>query len=247
MKQTELIMGMPITVALDDSAADTGLISEILAYFRQIDETFSTYKPDSVVSRLDRGELELAECSAEVQAVFEGCEAAKQRTRGYFDINHHGHLDPSGYVKGYAIEQAAHLVGSRSVTNFFIEAGGDAQISGHGEDGRPWRVGIKHPHEPGSFAKVLRLTNCAIATSGIYERGHHIYNPHTGLAVHDLVSLSVIGPSILEADVLATAAFAMGPEAGLRFLVTAGLEAYAITKTGQTLSTAGFSRYEAKN
>ncbi len=244
MRQIEQIMGMPITVEIvGDQGRMESAFEAVFSHFRQIDAVYSPYKSDSVVSRLDRGEMDIGDCSREVQEVFAACALAKQRSGGYFDIFHQGHTDPSGYVKGWSIGQAASLLRDRDCKDFFIEAGGDVQVSGHNREGLPWRVGLKHPKQQGKFAKVVRLVDAAIATSGSYERGQHIYNPHTGVAVDDPISLSVIGRDITEADVLATTAFAMGPTAGLKFVASAGLEGYAVCSNLEVLATPGFSSY----
>jgi thiamine biosynthesis lipoprotein len=95
--------------------------------------------------------------------------------------------------------------GARS---FFIDAGGDVLARG-GREGGPWRIGIRHPREKDQVACVLAATDLAVATSGVYEKGEHIVDPHTGTSAHELLSLTVTGPDIVEADVLATAAFAI--------------------------------------
>lgn len=248
MRQTQLIMGMPIIVELvGEAARESELINAVFDYFRLVDADFSTYKPSSYVSRINQGRLVLADCPPEVQEVFAACEVAKKQTRGYFNISHNGSLDPSGYVKGWAIESAADIMRSAGARNFMIEAGGDAQTSGHNKDGAPWRVGIRHPVETDKFAKTLLLSGQAIATSGTYERGSHIYNPYTGKVAEELVSLSVVGPSIARADVLATAAFAMGARTGMEFLVESGLEAYAITSELTAFATPGLNQYLASD
>lgn len=245
MKQTHLIMGMPITVEIE--TMDASVFDAVFEHFREIDRLFSTYKPTSEISRLNRGDLALEDCSIEVQKVIEACDQFKRSTMGYFDIYQLDRIDPSGYVKGWAISQAAKLVMARGITNYYIDAGGDIQTGGHNAKAQPWRIGIKHPHKPGKFAKVVELSNAAIATSGTYERGHHIYNPLTGKAVTEIESLSVIGPDILTADVVATAAFAMGTATGLEFVMRQKLEGYLITVGGQTYATPGFSRYAVPN
>jgi thiamine biosynthesis lipoprotein len=204
-------MGMPVRVGGDVDP------EPVLAWLRWVDATFSTYRPDSEISRLDRGDLALADAHPLVREVLERCEALRAETEGYFDVRAAGRLDPSGYVKGWAVERAA----ARADGNrFFIDAGGDVAMRGG-----PWRVGIRHPLERRRVAAVIEVTAAAVATSGTYERGAHVLDPHTGLPPCGVQSVSVVGPDLGTADAYATAAFAMG-EAGPRW--TAGLAAMTI-------------------
>lgn len=242
MRQTELIMGMPITVEV--IGGTDAILRSVFDHFRHVDAVFSTYKPSSEISRFNRGELLKDDLSEEVTAVLSECDRYKRDTQGFFDIARpDGGTDPSGLVKGWSINDAAHLISKAGFKNFFVSAGGDVQTGGHNSDSEPWRIGITNPFEPTKFAKQVALSGQAIATSGTYERGPHIYNPHTGEPATEVVSLSVIGPHIYETDVLATAAFVMG-KPGLEFLQGRGYEACMIS-TNQTVAlTPGFKRFE---
>jgi FAD:protein FMN transferase len=237
-------MGMPITIYLTGGGnRPEAILDSVFQHFKRVDEVYSPFKPNSQISRLNSASVELSAVSSEIKEVLLACETAKQSTNGFFDVWRDGRLDPSGYVKGWAIDGAAKIIQSQGIHDFFVDAGGDIQAGGRNDNGALWRVGIKHPERPGKFVKVICLQDQAIATSGTYERGKHIFNPHTGLSIEDPVSLSVIGKNIIEVDVLATAAFAMGPEAGLKFVADLGFEGLAITKHGQVLMTDGFERY----
>ncbi len=241
-------MGMPITLTLVKVDDDTGvdLIKQSFDYFRYVDRVFSTYKPDSQISLINSGELSPADALPVVREVLELCAQMKSATDGYFDITRKGQIDPSGLVKGWAIYNAAKMLDEAGVQNYCIEAGGDLQVKGLNEAGKPWRVGIRNPSNKSEIVKVLELSGGAVATSGNYERGEHIYNPHTGRAATQLLSLSVIGPNIYEADVYATAAFAMN-EAGPGFIASLGLECYALERGGEAVLTPGLREYEAKD
>ncbi|HAL27599.1 MAG TPA: hypothetical protein DCP25_12830, partial [Chloroflexi bacterium] len=127
--------------------------------------------------------------------------------------------------------------------NYFVDAGGDVQTRGWSEPWIPWRVGIRHPVEKDKVTRVIRATGLAVATSGTYEKGAHILDPHTGHPATELLSMTVVGPDILEADVYATAAFAMGRR-GLDFIERLpGVEAYAIGPDLVASWTAGFDAY----
>jgi thiamine biosynthesis lipoprotein len=243
MKVAQNIMGMPITVEVLGGRDLDAAVSEVFDLFRAVDETFSTYKPGSEISRLNRGELSLAEASLQVKEVLAECEHLKRETSGYFDITRAGQIDPSGYVKGWAIYRAARLLDSRHITRYCLNAGGDMQLRGEGPANGPWVIGIANPFEPAKLAKKLYLTNVAVATSGSYERGQHIYNPQSGQLVTDPVSLTVVGATIDRVDAFATAAFCMG-KAALPFLLQHGCEAMLVSAAGNVTLTPGFRRFE---
>jgi thiamine biosynthesis lipoprotein len=177
------------------------------------------------------------------------CEETKKQTNGYFDISKDGKLDPSGLVKGWAIYNAAEMLKSVGFKNYYVEAGGDVQVSGKNEQGQAWQVGIKNPFNQKEIVKVVRLNQDeGIATSGSYIRGQHIYNPKNPAdELADIVSLTVIGSNVYEADRFATPAFAMGKE-GIYFLEQLpGLEAYTIDKNGMATMTSNLEKYIKRN
>lgn len=238
-------MGMPITIAIADATAAEAAIEDTFAYFRAVDKRYSTYKPDSEISQINRG-LPRSKWSAEMRDVLKRCEQTKQQTNGYFDIEHKGKLDPSGLVKGWAINNAAQRLHERHIEDFYIEAGGDIQVHGLDETGEPWRIGIRNPFTIDEIVKVVTASSEGIATSGTYIRGQHIYDPHTpDKPIHTVKSLTVIGPNIYDADRFATAAFAMG-EDGISFIESLpGYEGYMINNRKIATFTSGFERYVA--
>ncbi len=244
MKQTRLIMGMPITVEVVGDAS-THDFKAVFNYFRAVDHRYSTYKPASEISRINTGQLGAA-WSDEMAHVLELCEETKRDTNGYFDIRRGNTLDPSGLVKGWSISNAAVLLRKRGHRSFYIEAGGDIQTEGKNEDGEPWRVGIRNPFQIDEVVKIIQLSGSAVATSGTYIRGEHIYNPHDGYKpATAIASLSVVGPSIYDADRFATAAFAMGRQ-GIHFIESLpDLEGYMIDTEGMATMTSYFDRYIA--
>jgi thiamine biosynthesis lipoprotein len=173
------------------------------------------------------------------------CEQTKRQTNGYFDINHNGQLDPSGLVKGWAINNAAELLRHAGIEDFSIEAGGDIQVN-VGPGNEPWLVGIRSPFNIEEIIKTLEIRSEGVATSGTYIRGQHIYNPlNTSDDIKEVRSLTVIGSDIYEADRFATAAFAMG-RAGISFIESyPGLEGYMITEDEIATYTSGFERFVA--
>ncbi|MGH7862365.1 MAG: FAD:protein FMN transferase [Candidatus Dormibacteraceae bacterium] len=235
---------MHITIDVMDRKVRPENIDAIFAYFRRIDEKFSTYKEASEISQINNGRLQRHQYSADMKLILSLCELTRQQTNGYFEINHKGKLDPSGLVKGWSIWRAANLLRRRGFNNFYVDAGGDIQVAGSNPAGQPWTVGIRNPFDDQQIVKTLTLDGRGIATSGTACRGQHIYNPHRpDDTLDDIVSLSVIGPNVYEADRFATAAFAMGPN-GIYFIeALPGFEAYMIKRDGIATYTSGFDRY----
>lgn len=237
-------MGMPITVEVVDGAASKDLLDSAFAYFEYVDHKFSTYQEDSEISQINRGAVCLEAASEDMKAIFALADQTRDQTDGYFDMRHADAYDPSGVVKGWAVYHVSQLLSGRGARNFYIDAGGDIQTSGVNAQGQPWRVGIRNPFDPAQIVKVLSLTDCGIATSGTYIRGRHIYNPHNAAdPLTEIVSMTVIGPNICDADRFATAAFAMGRQ-GIFFIEgLPGFEGYMIDREGQATLTSGFERH----
>ncbi len=243
MKHTRLLMGMPITIEIVDETATVKDIEDIFSYFVLIDERFSTYKPESEISKINRREIQEKEYSQDMREIFLLSEQTKNETDGYFTIVHNGQIDPSGIVKGWSIFRASQILQQKGFANFYIDAGGDVQVSGKNAKGQMWKVGIRNPFDSTTIVKTLRLSEKGIATSGTYERGKHIYNPHQKDEVQNIVSITVIGPNVYEADRFATAAFAMGDK-GIYFIEKlSGFEGYMIDKDGNATMTGGFKQY----
>jgi thiamine biosynthesis lipoprotein len=243
MKQTRIIMGMPVTLEVVDPGVTRQTFEAVFAYFEYVDRKFSTYKHDSEISMINRQEITLAQSSEDMQAVFTLAEQTRQETGGYFNIDRNGLYDPSGIVKGWAIDTAAGILRQAGFDNYYVDAGGDIQVSGKNSQGQDWIVGIQNPFNPREIVKVLSVHNCGVATSGTYVRGLHIYNPkNDDQPITGIVSLTVIGPDIYEADRFATAAFAMG-SAGILFIEElAGFEGYMIDQHGLATYTSGFEK-----
>jgi thiamine biosynthesis lipoprotein len=237
-------MGMPITLEIIDSSVTESPFDDVFSYFAYVDEKFSTYKEDSEISRINRHELLLEESSEDMKTIFDLAEQTRLETDGYFNIRHNDRDDPSGVVKGWAICNAAQILRMQGFTNFYVEAGGDIQMSGMNELGQSWRVGIRNPFNLDEIVKVLCVTDCGVATSGTYVRGQHIYNPlDDHLIITDILSLTVIGSDIYEADRFATAAFAMG-KSGIDFIESLeGFEGYMIDGNKTATFTTGFGKW----
>jgi FAD:protein FMN transferase len=244
IKRTWLEMGMPVTVCIADDAGQPEDIAAVADLLAGINERFSTYRADSEVSRLNAGQLQREAVSPELDAILRLCDETRTETDGYFNIERAGGIDPSGLVKGWAIQQASDLLFARSYRNYFVDGGGDVQAVGCNNEHEPWRIGIRNPFNREQNVKVLAISDCGVATSGTAIRGPHIWDPvDDDLASSNLVSLTVIGPSVYEADRMATAAFAMG-RGGIGFIAgRPELEGYAISADGIATYTEGFDRY----
>ncbi len=236
-------MGMPITVEVLDPGVSEGNLEDVFAYFLAVDEAFSTYKASSEVSRLNRGELADDQYSDDLKIILALGEQTRHETHGYFDIWRDGLCDPSGIVKGWAVRNAARILEAAGFRDFYVDAGGDVQVCGT-KEGRPWRVGIRNPFNRDEHVTVLALSDCGVATSGTAVRGQHIYDPHDpDKALWEILSITVIGPNVCDADRFATAAFAMQRE-GIRFIeALPGFEGYMIDARARATYTSGFERY----
>jgi FAD:protein FMN transferase len=234
------LMGTVASLDLRGDGDHDAAIADIVAWLERVDATFSTYRPDSEVSRFARGEVAEADLSADGRHVLDTCRVVRERSGGAFDAEARGGYDPSAYVKGWSGQRAVDLLLGHGVTDFFLSVGGDVVVRGGAEPGGFWRVGVQHPFDRGSMAAVFGARDLAVATSGVYERGDHILDARTGEAPRGVVSVTVCGPDLGLADAYSTAAFALG-EAGPRWLATVpGYESFTITDDRRTLATPGF-------
>lgn len=213
------IMGTTMSVHILTRDAEPGLgedaAARSFAELRDIDRVFSTYREDSDIMRLRRGETTLAEVDPRVAHVAAACDEWQRTTRGRFSAGWQGWFDPTGYVKGWSVEAAARrhlapLVDQPGVVAAGINAGGDLQLfTADAADWR-WNVGIADPARPGEVVATLDIANGAVATSGTAERGHHIVDPRTGARATDVVSATVVADGLAAADVWATTAVVNG-------------------------------------
>lgn len=233
MRRVEPIMGTVFSIEADEPVPT----DDAVGWLRRVDEVFSTYRADSVVSRLGRGEIDLADCPPEVAEVLALCARARADSHGYFSATWNGRLDPTGLVKGWAIERASTTLRTAGSGRHAINGGGDVQTCGR------WRTGVAHPLFPRAYATVITGDDLAIATSGTAERGPHVADPFTGHPAASLASVTVVGPSLTLADAYATAALAMG-EACVEWLADVdGYEAFAVTAGGRAVWTPGYPRF----
>ncbi len=263
MHATRFLMGMPITVDVPQGGA--AVIEAAFARFAEIEARFSPFLPESEVVRFNELRLARDEPSTELREVLALAERTRQETDGYFDIARpDGFLDPTGIVKGWAIRDVARLIEAwpggagpggagpggagpgeaGGYADYLVDAGGDIQCRGRAPDGEAWRIGIRNPFNAMEIVKIVAPRDRGIATSGTSARGQHIYDPHApGRTICDVLSITVIGPDVLEADRFATAAFAMG-EDGIGFIeAQPGLEGYLIGADRVAIQTTGFREF----
>jgi thiamine biosynthesis lipoprotein len=254
VRHAEPVMGTVVSFDVPVASRHDGSLDAAIRWLHWVDRVFSPFRPDSDVSQLAGGEVTVDGCAPEMAEVIEACAFVRELSGGYFTASPWGRFDPSGYVKGWAVERAADILSAAGSASHLVNGGGDVQCAG-GRPGPapaapgtgpasapPWRVGIADPLRSGRLALVVEARDCGVATSGTAERGAHIVNPRTGQPAVGLASVTMVGPRLALADACATAAFAMGPDLARDWTETLdGYEAYAITETGETWQTSGFA------
>jgi thiamine biosynthesis lipoprotein len=218
-RYVEQLMGMPVSLALRGRHADTvaGEIAwlAVVADLREVDRIFSTYREDSIISRLDRGELTEADCPAEVAEVLALGRQAERESGGAFSIllpssDGRRRLDPSGVVKGWAVQRASCILRRLDDTDFCLSAGGDMVCHTADPERPDWKIGIENPRNAQSLIAVVPVRSGAVATSGTAHRGSHLVDPRTGARPTGVGSVTVIADSLTWADIDATAAYVLG-------------------------------------
>jgi len=225
---------------LPETAAQAAL-EAACAGLHWADAVFSTWDRQSPVSRLRRGEATVRELPAEVAEVLGLCRTAREMSGGWFDPwAVPGGVDPTGLVKGWAVDRAVAVLRAGGVAAALVNGGGDLAAFGTPAPGQPWRIGVRHPWRADALAGIIEV-GAAVATSGSYERGAHLIDPRTGRAGNRAVSATVTGPSLALADALATGV-AVGGDAALATVAgLGGYEAYLIRPDGTEASTGGIT------
>jgi thiamine biosynthesis lipoprotein len=241
----EAIMGTVFTFDLRNCPPDArpeAALDDAIVWLSWVDETFSTYRTASQVNAFDRGELTAAGCCAELKHVIALCHRFNTVTGGYFDAWATGRFDPSGVVKGWAVQEASFTLARHGFMDHVVDGGGDIVLSGGPERGGKWHVGVRHPAKAGAYCAALKVGPGAVATSGTYQRGQHVWDPVRQRPAEGLVSVTVVGPDLVEADAFATAALAMGPAAPEWLAGLDGYEAQVVAAEGRGWSTPGFKK-----
>ena len=237
-RATHPCMGTVASLHVHDATDSTTLDAAVAAVFAELDRLeaiFSTFRPDSEISRVNRGELHLLDCSPEVVDVLDACTWLEHATGGAFSCHppdRPGVIDPAGFVKGWAAERAARLLSDAGLDDWYLAVGGDIQAHGRPRGGGQWVFAIADPLHPGDIVGSLAVDDGAVATSGTSERGRHLWDGRDGSRAEGLASLTVTGPHLAWADALATAGFAMGGD-GIEWVSRFdGYHALAVTLEG---------------
>ncbi len=173
-RRAERVMGTVVSLALPEGGARSVVAAAAFAWLHEVDRRFSPFRPDSEVSRLIRGELTEADVADDLREVLDLAEAVRLLSDGAFDIRGHrpdGRPDPTGLVKGWAIERAAAILVAGGVRRLALNAGGDVVVRGGRAAGVPWRIGVAHPDGPAT-ALVLEADDLAVAT--LTRAGHQM-------------------------------------------------------------------------
>ncbi len=153
-------------------------------------------------------------------------------------------LDLGGIAKGYALDYTIRVLKRRGIKEALINAGGDIRVIGE----KSWKIGLQHPRKEEEVLAVIELKDQAVATSGDYQRYfikegkryHHIINPETGYPADRCMSVTIIGPSATQTDILATGVFVLGPEEGMELIESLeGVEGIIINSQGKILLSSG--------
>jgi thiamine biosynthesis lipoprotein len=208
------VLFIDVTSSVDIEPA----VAKVNEYVHHIDEVFSTYKNNSIISQLRRDEITIDHCSMEVNEVWNLCNFVKGITEGAFDpwaVD--GGFDPSGLVKGWAADKCAQILQAAGAEHIQVNAAGDLTLRGGFTPDKPWTIGVVNPDNRLEILQTFEVQDGAIATSGNYERGAHISDPHNGMIAIGAKSATVIGPDGAMADALATALMVSGRDGAVWF------------------------------
>ncbi len=233
------VMGTIASIHVHD-AADPVLIDSaidaLLAELHRLEAMFSTFRSSSEISRVNRGELDVAACSPEVIDVLDACTWLEHASNGAFDIRARGRLDPAGFVKGWATERASRLLVEHGLEHWYLGVGGDIIVHGRPAGRERWTIAIADPSKRHAVITGITVSGGAVATSGTAERGQHLWDA-SGADADTWASVTVIGPSLTWADAFATTACAMGA-AGLDWVSQFDeYRAFAVTHHGTLVNT----------
>lgn len=229
----EHCMGTVFSIDIRDPGDWADAIADVVGRLHHVDRVFSPYRADSDVSRLQRRELRLADADPQVAEVLDLCAEVESATGGHFSARRGRTIDPTGLVKGWAVEAASRRLREHGSTNHAVNGGGDVQLAGQPAPGRLWTVGISDPNDRRRIHGTVTGDDFAVATSGTAERGAHVTHPHTGRPATDLASATVTGPALTRVDAYATAALVLGRHALAWIDTVAGHSALLIDPEGR--------------
>lgn len=217
------VMGTTASVHVNDNISEGAFddaVVELRNELERLEQMFSVYRPDSAISCINSGDLNLLDAPREVLDVLDACTWVEQVSDGAFSIRppHAPEtINPSGFVKGWAAERASRLFVERGLRHWYVGVGGDFVLRGGLDVDTPWTIGITDPRNVDMLVGTVEVMDGAIATSGTAERGAHIWHPTKGQVEAEFLSVTVTGPSLTWADAFATTIFVMG-SSGLDWL-----------------------------
>ena len=243
LRHVQAVMGTMVSfeIRIGDAEAKAAHVALARACSRleRADAVFSTWKPNSPMSLLRRGEMTLGEAPAEMAEVLELCKVARELSGGCFDPwAMPGGIDPTGLVKGWAADRALGELRAAGVRAATVNAGGDLASFGGPGPGWPWRIGVRDPRAESALACVVESPG-AVATSGCYERGPHLINPKDGKMRFETASASVVGADLAICDALATALVVADEEGPELARTLADYDAYLIRSDGTEHASTG--------
>ncbi|HSP99695.1 MAG TPA: FAD:protein FMN transferase [Candidatus Dormibacteraeota bacterium] len=238
VRRTAPVMGTVASIHVHDDAPLPVIdkaIGSTVAELERLEALFSTFRPTSQISEINAGTRTVTDCDDEVIAVLDACTWLEHESGGAFSAHPPdcpGRLDPSGFVKGWATEQAAACLTEAGLEHFYVAVGGDLLVHGSPAPARPWHIGLADPRRPGAAVGVIDILSGAVATSGTSERGGHIWDGRDGHAAGDFLAVTIVGPSLAWADAFATTAFALGADGPRWVTQFAGYAAVVVDRTG---------------
>ncbi|MDA8311822.1 MAG: FAD:protein FMN transferase [Actinomycetota bacterium] len=244
----EHVMGTAVSLHLRVRASARELSATVgpaleraCAALHDADAVFSTWNPQSPLSKVRSGTLALEAAPEEIHEVLDTCRYVRALTGGWFDPwAMPGGVDPTGIVKGWAVERALGALRVPDIVAASVNAGGDIAVFGRPATEGSWRIGVRHPWRPDALACVV-LVDHAVATSGTYERGPHLVDPRTHEPLARGASATIVGPSLTLADGLATALAVGGNEVLSRLVEVPRYEGYLVRADGTEAWTEGMT------
>ena len=228
----EHVWGTVVSIDVRDAGTTDAIVDaaweSVRAELHRIDAVFSTFKSDSVISRLRTGGTHVI--ADDVADVIDRCLEARLATGGSFDPwQVDGGFDPSGLVKGWAADRCAAILAQHGLRSFTVDAAGDLVCRGSAGSGHAgWPIGIAHPDDPSAVVAVVEIEDAAIATSGTSQRGEHVLDPFSGAPARGARQATVVGPDGALADAYATALVVSGVSGASWFTGLPGWSAYVI-------------------
>jgi thiamine biosynthesis lipoprotein len=239
IRRVQPVMGTVVSLAawapVDRPAPAEAAVVRALAWLHEVDDRFTTWRP-SEWTAMAAGTLALADAHPDVALVLDRCRRLEDETDGAFSLSARPGvaLEPAAYVKGWAAQRAADLVMEAGAERVCVNCGGDVVVAGGAE---PWRIGVQDPFDPAALRGVVELRRGAVATSGLYARGDHLFDPRTGRPARGWASVTVVGPDLGLADAYGTALFAAGAGPHPWFERLTAYSAYCIGTDGATVTT----------